>query len=64
MASLIIQDTFEPYYAERDDDAGARTRPAARAKKPEPMPEADIVLPDEAPAYVPTVRRDRRPVMH
>lgn len=63
MASLIYQDTFDPYYSGRGEDA-ARPRPAPRAKTPEPAREADIVLPDEAPAYVPTVRRDRRIVMH
>lgn len=65
MASLIIQDSFEPYYAGRDDDA-------KRAAKPRKLPEeqsgrrreSEIVLPEEAPLPVAEVRRDRRFVAH
>ena len=66
MASLIIQDTFEPYYAGRDDDAERRpTKPPAPSRKqPERRREGEIVLPGPAPAPAGKVRRERHAVAH
>jgi hypothetical protein len=65
MANLIIQDTFEPYYAGRDDDAKRRAKPRTSAKKQSGRPaESEIVLPERAPAPAGEVRRDRRVVSH
>ena len=51
MASLMIQDAFEPYYAGRDDAADARAKPRQPPKKrSERASESEIVLPCEAPA--------------
>jgi hypothetical protein len=62
MANLIIQDTFEPYYAGRDDEAKDGARPRQPAKvKPERRAEKEIVLPWDAPAPDGVTRRDRRP---
>jgi hypothetical protein len=33
MANLIMQDTFEPYYAGRERSAGKRARPTAGKKQ-------------------------------
>jgi hypothetical protein len=64
MASLIIQDTFDPYYAGRDKDAEARAKPRQPKKKqPERNAESEIVLP-EAPAPQGVTRRERRIVAH
>ena len=66
MASLIIQDTFEPYYAGRENDAKTRAKLQPAAKKPVGSGgEAEIVLPSN-PAPRPEVRpRDgRRTVQH
>ena len=63
MPNLIIQDTFEPYYEDRDDDAKRRAKPSRVAKKKsERRAESNIALPKEAP--VAEVRRDRRAVSH
>jgi hypothetical protein len=65
MANLIIQDTFEPYYAGRDDEAKRGAKPQASQKKqPERLSESEIVLPDKAPAPLGIVRRDRRVIAH
>ena len=65
MANLIIQDTFEPYYAGRDDDAKRRAKPRTPQKKqPERSAESEIVLPEEAPAPAGEIRRDRRLIAH
>ncbi|MEP9386532.1 hypothetical protein [Mesorhizobium sp. KR9-304] len=62
MANLIIQDTFDPYYAGRDnDDARAKPRQVAM-KKSEHSAESEIRLSKQAPAA--EVRRDRRPTAH
>ena len=62
MPYLIIQDTFEPYYEDRDDDAKRRAKPRQAGKaKSERRAESNIALPKEAPAEV---RRDRRAVSH
>ncbi len=66
MASLIIQDSFEPYYAGRDKEPAAQ--PSARGKRVERLPHNEIVLPLDAPQPAGTMRRDsrrdRRPVAH
>ena len=68
MPNLIIQDTFEPYYADRDDDAKRRAKPRQAGKtksgksKSERGAEGKIALPKEAPGA--QVRRDRRAVSH
>ena len=65
MASLIVQDSFEPYYAGRDDDAKRPAKPRQSPKeKSGRRPESEIVLPEEAPLPVAEVRRDRRFVAH
>ncbi|MDQ2632641.1 MAG: hypothetical protein M3Y78_02770 [Pseudomonadota bacterium] len=63
MNNLIIQDTFDPYYAGRDEATRRPARPSAPAKK-RPQRESEIVLPDEAPPPAAEVRRDRLPVAH
>jgi hypothetical protein len=69
MANLIIQDTFEPYYAGRDDKTKtrAKARPSAKGEPARP-PEDEIVLPEDALTTVGEVRRDagrtRRIVSH
>lgn len=64
MANLIIQDTFDPYYAGRDENADAREThqlPAARQPKAR---DGEIILPT-VPLPVATIRRrDRRAVAH
>ena len=75
MANLIMPDTFEPYYAGREDEAerGATQRRQAKkqqAKKqqaktqPERQADGEIILPGAAPAPEGVTRRDRRPVSH
>jgi hypothetical protein len=65
MANLIIQDTFEPYYAGRDDDTKRRAKPRTSPKKsPGRSAESEIVLPKQAPAPVGEIRRDRRVISH
>jgi hypothetical protein len=65
MASLIIQDSFEPYYAGRDSDAKAREKLQAAAKKPVRSAEAEIVLPaDPAPRVEHRPRDSRRAIHH
>ena len=70
MASLIVQDSFEPYYAGRDDEAKRRAKPRQGSKEqrfreqPGRRPESEIVLPEEAPAPVAEIQRHRRPVAH
>ena len=65
MASLMIQDAFEPYYAGRDDAADARAKPRQPPKKrSERASESEIVLPCEAPPPAAEVRRDRRVIAH
>ncbi|MEW9807184.1 hypothetical protein [Mesorhizobium marinum] len=65
MASLIIQDTFEPYYAgrEKGGEAASKPRPSS-ASRQKRSDQDEIVLPEEAPRHVATVRRDRRIVAH
>ncbi len=62
MADLIIQDTFEPYYAGREDES--RDRAGQRTKQIERRPEREIILPDILPAPPREVRRERLPVTH
>ena len=65
MASLIIQDTFEPYYAGRDDDVKRPAKPRQAPKEQSGRRrESEIVLPEEAPLPVAEIRRDRRFVAH
>ena len=64
MASLIVQDSFEPYYAGRDDGAKRPAKPRQSPKEQSGRPESEIVLPEEAPAPVAEVPRHRRPVAH
>lgn len=65
MACLIIQDTFEPYYAGRDDLSRRGNKPVS-GKRPEPRADERIILPAEVPAPAIPVRRirDRRSVAH
>ena len=69
MANLIIQDSFEPYYVGRDDEAKRRakrqgSKEQRSREQPGRRPESEIVLPEEAPLPVAEVRRDRRFVAH
>lgn len=65
MASLIIQDAFEPYYAGREEDAAARARPGRRAdKRPERAASNEIVLPEAAPAPTRRMRSERGVIAH
>ena len=70
MANLILPDTFEPYYAGREDEdeRGATQRRQAKKQQAKTQPErqadGEIILPGEAPAPVGQQRRDRRPVAH
>lgn len=63
MANLILQDTFEPYYAGRDDrsKASEKLRASVRSKH---CAENEIILPEEAPVPVTPIRRERRAVAH
>lgn len=64
-SSLIIQDTFEPYYAGREKDAEARVKPRQPSKKTaQRNAEGEIVLPEAAPAPSGITRRERRIVAH
>jgi hypothetical protein len=64
MANLIMPDTFEPYYAGREDKAERSTKPRRQTKQPERQADGEIILPEEAPAPAGVIRRDRRPVAH
>jgi hypothetical protein len=65
MANLIMPDTFEPYYAGREDEAERRTTSRRQTKKlKERRADGEIVLPEEAPVPEGVTRRDRRPVSH
>lgn len=70
MANLIMPDTFEPYYAGREDEAEHRATQRPRPKKqqakkqPERQADGEIILPEAAPAPEGVTRRDRRPVAH
>ena len=63
MANLILQDTFEPYYAGRDDKSKSRDKQRASVL-PKRHAENEIILPVEAPVPVIPVRSDRRAVAH
>ncbi|HEY6632398.1 MAG TPA: hypothetical protein VIZ90_13170 [Rhizobiaceae bacterium] len=58
MANLIMPDTFEPYYAGRDDKA------EPREKQPERQADGEIVLPEGVRPPEGVTRRERRPVAH
>lgn len=62
MADLIIQDTFEPYDAGREDESCDRAGP--HTKQTERRREREILLPDILPAPSREVRRERLPVSH
>jgi hypothetical protein len=70
MANLILPDTFEPYYAGREDEDERRAKPRRQAKKqqaktqPERQADGEIILPEAAPAPEGMTRRDRRPTAH
>lgn len=63
MASLILQDTFQPYYAGRDG-GGDRVEARAPTVKRDRGSRQQIRLPSDKPAPVDDVRRERRPVEH
>lgn len=68
MANLIMQDTFDPYYAGRDDASKKRAKPRPAAKgQAERQAEDRIVLPADALTTT-EIRRDagrtRRIVSH
>lgn len=74
MASLIIQDTFAPYYAGRDGksdttakstsqksgDENSTTEKSRAPQRPESRAQAEIILPVAAPAPTVPVRREPR----
>jgi hypothetical protein len=62
MASLILQDTFQPYYAGRDGE-GARAETRAPSKPRDAGSREPIRLPADKQVSVETAR-DRRPVAH
>ena len=70
MANLILPDTFEPYYAGREDEAERGAKPPRQSKKqqsktqPERQADGEIILPEAAPAPEGVTRRDRRPTAH
>lgn len=65
MANLIMPDTFEPYYAGREDETGRPAKPGRQIRKqPERQADGEIILPEKAPAPAGVTRRDRRPVAH
>jgi hypothetical protein len=65
MANLIMPDTFEPYYAGREEDAERRAKPGRQTRKqPDRQADGEIILPEVAPAPATITRRDRRPVAH
>ena len=65
MANLIMPDTFEPYYAGREDEAERRSTPRRQIRKQmERRADGEIVLPEQAPPPAGVTRRDRRPVSH
>jgi len=63
MASLILQDTFQPYYAGRDGE-GDRVEKRAPAKPRDNGSREAIRLPSDRPAPVAPARSERRPVAH
>jgi hypothetical protein len=64
MASLVLQDAFQPYYAGRDgeDDRAKPRAPSARVI--DRGSREAIRLPSNAPAPAVQLRRERRPVAH
>lgn len=62
MADLIIQDTFEPYDAGREDESCDRAGP--RTKQTEQRSGRAVLLPEILPAPSREVRRERLPVSH
>ena len=70
MANLIIQDSFEPYYAGRDDEAKRRAKPRQGSKeqrsREQPGRRGFLGKHDLAfrAAPVAEVPRHRRPVAH
>jgi len=64
MSNLIIQDTFDPYYAGREDDSlDTNKRPAAK-QQPKAR-DVEIVLPSPLATPVAIIRRrDRRAIAH
>jgi hypothetical protein len=64
MANLIMQDTFDPYYAGREDEAGRRATPRRQPAQPSRQADGEIILPEDAPAPEGVTRRDRRPISH
>jgi hypothetical protein len=65
MANLIMPDTFEPYYAGREDEAEAPAKARSKeAKQPERQADGEIILPEAAPPPEGVTRRERRPVAH
>jgi len=63
MASLMLQDAFQPYYAGRDGESD-RAAPRAPAKPRDSGSREAIRLPSDAPPPVIDIRRDRRAVAH
>jgi len=65
MASLILQDSFDPYYAGRDHDDEVREGSLAPTVRLRERGSRELILlPSEAPARVCDARRERRPVAH
>lgn len=63
MASLVLQDTFQPYYAGRDGEDD-REAPLTPSRPRDRGSRQAIRLPSDAPAPSVEVRRDRRAVAH
>lgn len=64
MANLIMPDTFEPYYAGRENEAERLITTRPQPTKQQQGRGGEIVLPEEAPAPAGITRRVRRPVAH
>lgn len=65
MGSLILQDSFEPYFAGRDEEA----KPRAALREPGAVlrdrgSREAIILPSRPAPPAGEPRRDRRPVAH
>ncbi len=64
MANLIIQDTFDPYYAGREDSSRETNKRPAVKQQPKAR-DGEIVLPSPLTTPVAIIRRrDRRAIAH
>ncbi|MEQ1941441.1 hypothetical protein ABMA32_03350 [Mesorhizobium sp. VNQ89] len=64
MSNLIIHDTFEPYYAGREDESRETNKRSAAKQQPQAR-DVEIVLPSPLTTPVAIIRRrDRRAIAH